>query len=74
MEATAAMFAPTQNLLDWLSSTGLAVSLTVLGAILMARFVNWGGSKVTDRIDSNYMQGDASCGPRRPSTGIRWRR
>ncbi|MDF3308110.1 mechanosensitive ion channel family protein [Rhodococcus sp. T2V] len=53
------MFAPTQNLLDWLSSTGLAVSLTVLGAILMARFVSWGGGKVTDRIDSNYMQGDA---------------
>ncbi|MFC9356129.1 mechanosensitive ion channel family protein [Rhodococcus sp. NPDC057014] len=59
MEAAAAVFAPTQNLLDWLSSTGLAVSLTVLGAILMARFVNWGGRKVTDRIDSNYMQGDA---------------
>lgn len=68
------MFAPTQNLLDWLSSTGLAVSLTVLGAILMARFVSWGGGKVTDRIDSNYMQGDASCGPRRPSTATRWRR
>ncbi|MEN0133626.1 MAG: mechanosensitive ion channel family protein [Rhodococcus sp. (in: high G+C Gram-positive bacteria)] len=59
MESAAAVFAPTQNLLDWLSSTGLAVSLTVLGAILMARFVNWGGRKVTDRIDSNYMQGDA---------------
>ena len=59
MEAAAAVFAPTQNLLDWLSSTGLAVSLTVLGAILMARFVSWGGGKVTDRIDSNYMQGDA---------------
>ncbi|GCE37563.1 mechanosensitive ion channel family protein [Rhodococcus sp. ACS1] len=59
MEPAAAVFAPTQNLLDWLSSTGLAVSLTVLGAILMARFVSWGGGKVTDRIDSNYMQGDA---------------
>jgi small conductance mechanosensitive channel len=59
METTAAMFAPTRNLLDWLSSSGLAVSLTVLGAVLMARLVNWGGSKITDRIDNNYKQGDA---------------
>jgi small conductance mechanosensitive channel len=59
MEITATMFAPTRNLLDWLSSTGLAVSLTVLGALLMARLVSWGGDKITDRIDNSYMQGDA---------------
>lgn len=59
MHAVAALFAPTQNLLDWLKSTGLAVSLTVVGAILMARLVSWGGTKITDRIDENYKQGDA---------------
>ncbi|AOW92268.1 mechanosensitive ion channel protein MscS [Rhodococcus sp. WMMA185] len=53
------MFVPTENLLEWLKSTGLAVTLTVLGALLLARFASWSGSRVTERIDNNYKLGDA---------------
>lgn len=50
---------PGQNLLDWLQTTGLSVLMTVLGAMILARLVSWGGNKVTDQIDSNYQLGDA---------------
>ncbi|MFD4366386.1 mechanosensitive ion channel family protein [Rhodococcus sp. NPDC058521] len=57
--AVAAAFVPAQNFLGWLSTVALPVALTVLGAMLVARFVSWGGAKITDRIDSSYTQGDA---------------
>lgn len=54
-----ALLTPTRNLLDWLTSAGLALALTVLSAILLARFVSWAGNKITDRIDATYQLGDA---------------
>jgi len=51
--------APLNRLQDWLESTGLPIALTVLGALILARFVSWAGSLITERIDENYQQGDA---------------
>lgn len=47
-----------QTLLYWMRGTGLEMVLTVLGAMLLARFVSWGGKTITDRIDANYVLGD----------------
>lgn len=47
------------RLVDWLKVTGLPVTLTVLGGIILARFANWAGGRITQRIDDNYQQGDA---------------
>lgn len=52
-------FAPLDRLLHWLQVTGLPISLTVLGALILARFVGWAGGRVTERIDENYQQGDS---------------
>lgn len=52
-------FAPLDSLLHWLQVTGLPISLTVLGALILARFVGWAGGRVTERIDENYQQGDS---------------
>jgi len=49
---------PGSSLLAWLSSNGLLIVLTVLGATLVARFVSWGGERITRRIDENYEQSD----------------
>ncbi|MGN0041192.1 MULTISPECIES: mechanosensitive ion channel family protein [unclassified Rhodococcus (in: high G+C Gram-positive bacteria)] len=52
------MVFPGSSLLDWLSSNGLLIVLTVLGATLIARFVSWGGGRITRRIDESYEQSD----------------
>ncbi|QNG19362.1 mechanosensitive ion channel family protein [Rhodococcus triatomae] len=59
MESVAIPFTPVERALDWAADTGLAVALTVLTAVLVVRFVNWGGGRITDRIDANYRLGDA---------------
>src|SRR3712207_2680402 len=46
------------ELRDWLSGTGLEVVLIVLGSVLLARFVAWVGSRITERIDSQSTGGD----------------
>lgn len=51
--------APLDRLLDWLSHTGLPIAMTVLGALILARFVDWAGGRITQRIDDTYQQGDA---------------
>jgi moderate conductance mechanosensitive channel len=48
-----------RELLDWLSGRGLEVVLIILGSVLLARFVGWTGSRITDRIDARYTGGDA---------------
>ncbi|APE12222.1 mechanosensitive ion channel protein MscS [Rhodococcus sp. 2G] len=45
-------------MLDWLSTSGLLIALTILGAVLIARFVSWIGSRITRRIDERYTQSD----------------
>ncbi|MXQ78735.1 mechanosensitive ion channel [Rhodococcus rhodochrous] len=45
-------------MLDWLSTSGLLIALTILGAVLIARFVSWLGSRITRRIDDRYTQSD----------------
>ncbi|WP_436799906.1 mechanosensitive ion channel family protein [Rhodococcus ruber] len=42
-----------------MSSSGLQIALTVLGAALVARFVSWVGGRITRRIDETYQQSDA---------------
>lgn len=44
---------------DWLTSSGLEIVLYVLGGLLVARFIAWGGGRITDRIDLGYTKGDA---------------
>ncbi len=41
-----------------MSSSGLLITLTVLGAVIIARFVTWVGGRVTRRIDNRYQQSD----------------
>ncbi|MFD6897722.1 mechanosensitive ion channel family protein [Rhodococcus sp. NPDC060086] len=43
---------------DWLSSSGLLIALTVLGAVLIARFVAWVGGRITRKIDDRYTRSD----------------
>ena len=47
------------DLLHWLSGPGLEAVLIILGSILLARFVAWLGTRITDRIDENSTGGDA---------------
>ena len=51
--------APLTDIRDWVTGRGLVVVLLVLGSILLARFVQWVGTKITDRIDSRATGGDA---------------
>src|SRR6195952_395864 len=50
---------PLHDLLIWLSGRGLEALLIILGSVLLARFVAWLGSKITDRIDERSTGGDA---------------
>ncbi len=43
----------------WARSRGLEIVLTVLGAVLLGRFVSWGGTRLTDRIDATAQGSDA---------------
>jgi small conductance mechanosensitive channel len=47
------------DLLTWLAGRGLEIVLIVLGSVLLARFVSWIGSRVTERIDRRATGGDA---------------
>jgi small-conductance mechanosensitive channel len=47
------------DLLVWLSGRGLEIVLIILGSILLARFAEWVGSWITDRIDARATGGDA---------------
>jgi small-conductance mechanosensitive channel len=57
-ELLAAQPGPLEELRDWLSGRGLEVVLIILGSILLARFVAWFGSKITDRIDARATGAD----------------
>jgi small-conductance mechanosensitive channel len=57
-ELLAAQPSPLEELRDWLSGRGLEVLLIILGSILLARFVAWVGSRITDRIDARATGGD----------------
>jgi small-conductance mechanosensitive channel len=47
------------ELLDWLAGRGLEIVLIILGAVLLARFAAWIGTRVTERIDARATGGDA---------------
>src|SRR4051795_4893975 len=51
--------APLTDIQNWVTGRGLEVGLIVLGSILLARFVQWVGGKITDRIDARATGGDA---------------
>ncbi|OMQ15116.1 mechanosensitive ion channel protein MscS [Modestobacter sp. VKM Ac-2676] len=44
---------------NWVRGAGLEALLIVLGAVLLARFVSWGGTRITDRIDATARESDA---------------
>jgi small-conductance mechanosensitive channel len=48
-----------RDLVDWLSGRGLEVVLIILGSVLLARFVQWTGGRLTERIDRRSTGGDA---------------
>ncbi|TFV63522.1 mechanosensitive ion channel family protein [Geodermatophilus sp. DF01-2] len=50
---------PLDTLLTWLAGRGLEIVLTILGSVLLARFVAWVGEKITDSIDARATGGDA---------------
>jgi small conductance mechanosensitive channel len=49
---------PLTDLLDWLAGRGLEIVLIVLGSVLLARFISWVASRITDRIDARSTGGD----------------
>jgi small conductance mechanosensitive channel len=51
--------APLTDVSTWARSNGLLIVLDVLGAVLLTRFVNWLGQRVTHRIDVAAGSGDA---------------
>ncbi|NYJ05213.1 mechanosensitive ion channel family protein [Petropleomorpha daqingensis] len=51
--------APLTDIRDWVTGRGLVVVLIILGSVLLARFVQWVGAKITDQIDSRASGGDA---------------
>lgn len=42
----------------WLMTRGLRIALLVIGALLMARLINWISRRVTRRIDAEYQESD----------------
>jgi small conductance mechanosensitive channel len=51
--------APLTDITDWVRGRGLQVVLIILGSVLLARFAQWVGAKITDRIDARASGGDA---------------
>ncbi len=49
---------PLTDLIDWLAGRGLEIVLIVLGSVLVARFISWVASRITDRIDARATDGD----------------
>jgi small conductance mechanosensitive channel len=49
---------PLTDLIDWLAGRGLEIVLIVLGSVLVARFISWVASRITDRIDARSTDGD----------------
>jgi moderate conductance mechanosensitive channel len=47
------------HLRDWLLTSGLRIVLLLIGAVLAARFINWGAKKVTQRLDEGFVVSDA---------------
>ena len=47
-----------RELLDWFAGRGLEVVLIILGSVLVARFITWVGTRITDRIDARSTGGD----------------
>lgn len=42
-----------------LLSRGLSIALLVIGAVLVARFINWIAGRISSRIDAGFQQSDA---------------
>ncbi|AYJ49309.1 mechanosensitive ion channel family protein [Rhodococcus sp. P1Y] len=56
---TALSFGVPPDLERWLTGSGLEIVLYILGGMLIARLISYLGSRITDRIDSNYQHSDA---------------
>jgi small conductance mechanosensitive channel len=51
--------APLTDVRNWVTGPGLQALLTILGAVLLARFVSWLGARITASIDRRAGGGDA---------------
>jgi moderate conductance mechanosensitive channel len=47
------------KLSEWLLTRGIHIVLLLIAAVLAARFVNWAAQKVTERLDEEFVEGDA---------------
>jgi moderate conductance mechanosensitive channel len=43
----------------WILTTGLHITLLLIGGMLAARFINWAAQRVVRRIDAEYQESDA---------------
>ena len=50
---------PLTDVSTWARGRGLEIVLLVTGAVLLARFTSWAGTRITDRIDANAQDSDA---------------
>lgn len=44
---------------EWIITRGLRIVVLVLGALLLARFINWSAQKITWHIDRDFTESDA---------------
>lgn len=51
-------FGDTTDIEHWLLNQGLQILLIGLGAVLLCRFVKWGGNLITERIDRKFQGSD----------------
>jgi small conductance mechanosensitive channel len=49
---------PLDDQLERLAGRGLEIVLIILGSVLLARFITWVGTRITDRIDARSTGGD----------------
>ncbi|MCP9274571.1 mechanosensitive ion channel family protein [Mycolicibacterium arenosum] len=43
---------------EWIITRGLRIVMLILGAMLVARFINWAAQRITRRIDAEYRESD----------------
>lgn len=44
---------------EWILTTGLRITLVLVGSLLIARFINWTAQKITRRLDERFKESDA---------------
>ncbi|WP_024795469.1 mechanosensitive ion channel family protein [Tomitella biformata] len=58
MVLASGVFGPTSDIKHWFQTEALQILLIALGAVLLCRFVKWGGNRITARIDRKFQGSD----------------